>query len=169
MNRSEVAQALGCSEKTVSRYIAAGKLVPKSRVRGGAVDIDAADVEALRQELEEQAGQGTGQGDTALAVSRPAPTASKGLSQEEALSLLVSVATEATTTAIIKATHEASGKPSEVAFKTILTIEETHTLTRFSLGRIKAAIKDGTLKAGKIGRGWVIRRSNLDAWTENLF
>jgi excisionase family DNA binding protein len=170
MNRKEVADALGCSEKTVSRYIGSGKLPVISRERGGAVNVSPEAVEDLRDRLEaERLALGTGQGDTGLAVAPRGTITPKGPTAQETLAMMVAVATEAATEAVLKASHEASGRPSEVSFKTVLTIDEAHTLTGFSSGRLKAAIKAGDLKAGKVGRGWVIRRADLDAWTEGLF
>jgi len=50
MNRKQIAEALGVSEKSVSRYVASGRL-PDRRVKG-ALDVDPADVERLKAELE---------------------------------------------------------------------------------------------------------------------
>ncbi len=55
-----------------------------------------------------------------------------------------------------------------LATKLVLTLNECRALTSFSQGTLKAAINDGKLKAQKIGRGWKVKRSDLDKYVENL-
>ncbi len=55
-----------------------------------------------------------------------------------------------------------------LAAKLVLTLNECRALTSFSQATLKAAISDGKLKAQKIGRGWKVKRSDLDKYVENL-
>jgi excisionase family DNA binding protein len=45
-----------------------------------------------------------------------------------------------------------------------LTPQEVSDLLRVSVYTIRRWIKEGTLPAFKVGRGWRIRESDLDAW-----
>lgn len=56
----------------------------------------------------------------------------------------------------------------ETAAKLVLSLDECRTLTGFSQGTLKAAISAGELKAQKIGRGWKVKRSDLERFVEGL-
>lgn len=56
----------------------------------------------------------------------------------------------------------------EAAAKIVLTLAEAQLLTSYSRDFLRQAITDGTLKAHQQGRGFKIRRADLDAFVEAL-
>ena len=57
---------------------------------------------------------------------------------------------------------------SDIAHKLMLTLPEAAALSNLSRHHLRQAIKTGTLKAQKIGRGWRIKRADLDAYVSAL-
>lgn len=55
-----------------------------------------------------------------------------------------------------------------VADKVLLTVKDCRALTGLSEQTIRDAIRDKTLKARVIGRGWKIKRQDLDAFINEL-
>ena len=170
MDRKKIADALGVSEKTVSRYVASGRL-PDRRI-GGALDVSADEVEALRVELQtpvevtpepQERAQGA-----ALAIVPGELSQAQGvpLSGAAALSLLASIG------AALEAgqSETGQGKPRvPVSDKLLLSIVEASALSGASAAAIRAAIKANALPSAKVGRGQKVRRGDLSAWVDGLF
>ena len=57
---------------------------------------------------------------------------------------------------------------ADLAHKLMLTLSEAAALSNLSRNHLRQAIKRGTLKAQKIGRGWRIKRADLDAYVSAL-
>jgi excisionase family DNA binding protein len=57
---------------------------------------------------------------------------------------------------------------ADLAHKLMLTLAEAAALSNLSRNHLRQAIKTGTLKAQKIGRGWRIKRADLDAYVAAL-
>jgi len=57
---------------------------------------------------------------------------------------------------------------SDIAHKLMLTLPEAAALSNLSRNHLRQAIKTGRLKAQKIGRGWRIKRADLDAYVSAL-
>ncbi|HEX8651669.1 MAG TPA: ankyrin repeat domain-containing protein [Pyrinomonadaceae bacterium] len=57
---------------------------------------------------------------------------------------------------------------ADIAHKLMLTLAEAAALSNLSRNHLRQAIKTGTLKAQKIGRGWRIKRTDLDAYISAL-
>jgi hypothetical protein len=55
-----------------------------------------------------------------------------------------------------------------IADKVLLTVSDCRLLTGLSEKRIIEAIKSEKLKAQFIGKGWKIKRTNLNAWVDDL-
>ncbi len=58
---------------------------------------------------------------------------------------------------------------ADISYKFLLTIPEAARLSGLSRNHIAKAVRSGTLKAKKIGRGWRIKRADLDAYVRDLF
>ncbi|MBN1659165.1 MAG: helix-turn-helix domain-containing protein [Anaerolineae bacterium] len=56
-------------------------------------------------------------------------------------------------------------KTSEV--QSFLTPQEVSVLLRVSVYTVRRWIKEGTLPAYKVGRGWRIHESDINAWLED--
>jgi excisionase family DNA binding protein len=57
---------------------------------------------------------------------------------------------------------------ADLAHKLMLTLAEAAALSNLSRNHLRQAIKTGSLKAQKIGRGWRIKRADLDAYVSAL-
>ncbi len=55
-----------------------------------------------------------------------------------------------------------------IADKVMLTLPEAAALTSLSRGHLRAAIREGKLKARIIGRGWRVKRDDLNAYVKKL-
>jgi len=55
-----------------------------------------------------------------------------------------------------------------IADKVMLTVPDAAALTSLSSGHLKQAIHAGELKARIIGRGWKVKRADLDAYLKKL-
>jgi len=58
--------------------------------------------------------------------------------------------------------------PVSVADKIILTLAEASALTNLSRNHLRQAIEEKILKARIIGRGWRVKREELDAYVKKL-
>ena len=57
---------------------------------------------------------------------------------------------------------------TDMAHKLTLSLPEAAALSGLSRTRLRQAIKDGVLKSRKIGRGWRVKRANLEAYVKKL-
>lgn len=159
MDRKTVAQTLGVSEKTVSRYVAAGRL-PDVR-KNGALDISEADVQQLKAELETPVltarEVGTGRDISALV---PVP---KGRLARHSNALEV----------FAKETRQSEtgrDKPFvPTADKLLLSLDDAGALTGLSSARLRAAIGEEKLVARKVGRAWKMRRGDVERFVDSIF
>jgi excisionase family DNA binding protein len=58
---------------------------------------------------------------------------------------------------------------ADIAHKLLLTLPEAAALSNLSRGFLLKAIREGKLKAQKIGRGWRIKNSDLEIYVRDLF
>lgn len=155
MNRRETAELLGKSERTVSEYVAAGKLKQSYRPSktGKQAHFEESDVRQLKEELE-----ATTQRAVVVSGTPPADTSLRGESQERFIAALDSMFSRQTEVAL-----------TELDVKPILKLSEAMRLTGLPRSILLDAIKAGRLKASdKWGRGWKLKRSDLDSWIAEL-
>ena len=57
---------------------------------------------------------------------------------------------------------------ADIAHKLMLTLQEAVALTGLSQRRLREAIRAGQLKAQIIGRGWRIKRTDLEDYVRDL-
>jgi excisionase family DNA binding protein len=57
---------------------------------------------------------------------------------------------------------------ADISHKLLLTLLEAAALTNLSRARLRQAIGQGSLKAKKLGRGWRIKRADLNAYVAKL-
>ncbi len=158
------------SEKSVSRYIAQGRL-PDRRVKG-ALDVEPADVERLKAELETPVVTDAPANAPETAIER-APVAPRLLvpqrrqkAPETALSL---EALAGAVLAIADKMDKAGRDEPSVAEKLLLSIDEAAMMSSVSSAQIRLAIRQERLPARRIGRGFKIRPDDLKAWTNSFF
>jgi excisionase family DNA binding protein len=158
MNRAAAAAALGISVRSLQRTVKAGKLSVKyKRGISGKQEafFDPDEIARYKSEMETEtvkpAMSDVTRSDTALArVDAP-----------QILSVLQHFVTEGQTARNAR-------RPVPIESKPLLKLDEASALTGLSRGILRAAIDEGKLKAGKIGRAWRIRRADLDAYIQKL-
>jgi excisionase family DNA binding protein len=190
MNKKETAVYLKLSEKTVERYKASGKLSARlRRVVGGdgktrkVLDFEQPDVERLRRELSGDIvypNLTDGQPQTNATTDTDIQTGTdRGSATNTDISRIGQTPTDtgiqAQTTnplEIISARFEnVIEKNLEVlraGGKLLLDLKDCRLLTGLSDATLRAAIHSGELAGRKIGRGWKVKRQDLDRFINDL-
>lgn len=147
MNKKEVAELLGVSTRIVEKYASEGRLGEVTYIRGKTgkqAEYTPEAVENLKAILESP--------DTALTAPRSSDAR-----------LFVAQLVEAITNR-----EEARNASIRVSEKLLLNLNDCRSLTGLSDANLKDAIKSKNLKAKIIGRGWKIKRQDLDEFINNL-
>jgi excisionase family DNA binding protein len=155
MKKKEAAAFLEVSERTLLRYAADGKITvtyPQSRGKMAVAEFNDDDLAKLKAELSSDtikpAVQSNG---TSQAMTRREDV----LSQVDAFKQLAE--------AVTKARHTLS--PSD---KLLLTLDDCAMLSSLSKQYLAQAIKEQRLKGQKIGKGWKVKREDLQAFISAL-
>ena len=163
MNREEAAARLGISVRSLQRTVKAGKLTVKYR-RGASgkqeAVFDPEEIERYKDSMEAE-------------TVKPAMPASESqalaTTRDTDLARSVALARESVAAILGAMRPAAPARPAvAVEAKLVLTLIEASALTNLSRNRLLAAIHDGKLTAKIIGRGWRIKRADLDAYVEKL-
>ncbi len=146
MNKKDTSEILGVSTRLVEKYASEGRLGEVTYVRGKTgkqADYDREAVERLKQVLESP--------DTAIATKTPD-------ARVIAASLIEAITSR----------EESRSKSVRVSEKLLLTVKDCQLLTGLSEQAIRDAIRDETLKARVIGRGFKVKRSDLNDFISSL-
>jgi hypothetical protein len=146
MNKKEVSGFLGVSTRLVEKYASEGRLGEITYVRGKTgkqADYNRDAVEKLKQTLESP--------DTAIATKTPDAR------------LFVASLVEA-----MASREEVRSASVRVSEKLLLSVKDCRFLTGLSEQAIRDAIRDETLKARIIGRGFKVKRTDLDDFIDKL-
>jgi excisionase family DNA binding protein len=146
MNKKETSEFLSVSTRLVEKYASEGRLGAVTYVRGKTgkqADYDREAVQRLKQLLESP--------DTAIATKTPDAR------------LFVASLVEA-----IASGEKVRGASVRVSEKLLLTVNDCRLLTGLSEQSLREAIHDEKLKAKIIGRGWKVKRQDLDEFVEQL-
>ena len=158
MNKTEAAELLGVSEKTVSRYVSSGKLPARyvTGKTGKQLDFEQADLEAFK--LESEAPVEVGQaGMTALVLPQAtAPTTPD-----------LAIFAELVRAVVAETRQDTQLVPTSE--KMVLSLDEAAALSGVPRGVLNEARRDGRLRAQKIGRGYKVLRADLGAFVAGLF
>jgi len=162
MNKKEAADYLGVSERAVERYTKAGRLsarYEKGKTRPVAVYAQD-ELRRLKGELEHPA-------TIRPAVEQPGPaTALERIptNPEHGWSEFVAVIAGA----VEAARHNGRAPGVAVSEKLMLSLAEAAQLANVSRAHLRAAIAEKKLKARIIGRGWRVKREDLDLYVRKL-
>ena len=176
MNKQEAANYLGISTRGIERYTQKGKLTVKyegGKTRPIAV-YDEQELAKLKEELNTVSYKpAVVDSDLESSALEASSTSQIGLNTDNAsygLSELINQLEKLTKTIeSFKAIEGNRGVPSvPISEKLVLSLKEAQALTGFSRERLREAIKDGSLKAQKIGNGWKVKRRDLDFYVESL-
>ncbi len=162
MNKKAASEILGVSIRLVEKYAAEGRLGEITYVRGRTgkqAEYSQDAVEKLKASLESP--------DTALTTNSPdarlfvaqlvEAMASREQAHVEAIRGLLSGSSEETRSASVR-----------VSEKILLNLTDCRALTGLSQATLKEAFKSKKLKAKIIGRGWKVKRSDLDKFIDKL-
>ncbi len=155
LTKHAAAERLGVSIRAIENYSAKGKLHPKYAAgrRGKVALFDEAEVDALKDERGE-------------VVFSPRPPK---VTTESALTLASESPQRLAFLETIRAALGGSNKSTlSIGEKIILTLNDAAALTSLSKGSLREAIKAGKLKARIIGKGYKIKRSDLDDFAAKL-
>jgi excisionase family DNA binding protein len=157
MDKKAVAAALSITKRQVETYASQGRLGEVTYIRGRTgrqAMFDETEVERLKGELEAP--------DRALMMPRSDAGAASGLvapaDRERFIAALEALATQ----------RRGVGFGAYISEKIVLTLKDAVALTSLSEDTLYAAIKAGKLNAKKIGKGWKIKRSDLNDFAAKL-
>jgi excisionase family DNA binding protein len=163
MNKQDVATELDCSTRQVEKYASEDRLGTIEYVRGKrgreAKYADAA-VAGLKAELERERREVVGH----------APHALQRAGNPQTLEALGQAIADALRSAQTTQGNGAGGAVSvaDLAHKLMLSIDEAAALAGLSANHVREAIRAGKLKAKIVGRGWRVKRPDLDAYVKKL-
>ncbi len=172
MDKKAAAEELNCSVRRVEQLASEGRLGVVSYVRGRTgkqADFDAAAVAELKTELESV--------DTRLVAPQRVSSgldAASGEGAAHVIALLESINERLAVTGAqlpsAPATPATVQPPplADLAHKLTLSLVEATQLSGLSRGHLRAAIDEKKLKARIIGRGWRVKRSDLDSYVAKL-
>jgi hypothetical protein len=194
MNKKEAAKFLGLSEKTIERYKASGKLPARLRRIVGndgktrkVLDFEQSDVERLKRELSGEVVYpdltgGQPQTKTRTDIDTRTSTDTKNSENTGLLTLGQPQTKTQTDTDIQTQTANPldiiSARVGDVVEKhlevfraggkLLLNVNDCRLLTGLSDASLRDAIRSGELKGQILGRGYKIKRVDLDRYIENL-
>jgi predicted transcriptional regulator len=162
MNKKEVAAFLGISTRLVEKYASAGRLGEITYVRGKTgkqAEYNQEAAEKLKTALESP--------DTSLATTTP--DARLFVAQlVEALTSREQAHVEAIRGLLSGSSEETRSASVRVSEKILLNLSDCRLLTGLSEANLREAIKTNKLKAKIIGRGWKVKRQDLDKFINGL-
>ena len=178
MNKKEAAAFLGVSEKTIERYKAAGRIAAKTKRVIGTdgrsrhiLDFNESDLERLKRELDHQTVYPSitvGHDQTKTSTDIDGHAVNLTNTELELVRQSVSQTNLVTILQQISTVFERQLNASDRAQRLMLDLSDASILSGLSKSYLKSAIKDGTLKAKLIGRGWKVKRSDLDQFISDL-
>jgi excisionase family DNA binding protein len=162
MNKKEASEFLGISTRLVEKYASENRLGEVTYVRGKTgkqAEYDRKAVENLKTALESP--------DTAIATKTPdarlfvaqlvEAMANHEQANIEAIRGLLSGSGEYPRNASVR-----------ISEKILLNLSDCRSLTGLSEATLRDAIKSGELRAKIIGRGWKVKRQDLDEFIKKL-
>jgi excisionase family DNA binding protein len=163
-NKKDAATYLGISTRALERHATLGHISVRKE-KGATGDVAVYDDEELRR-LKAQIDSRRA---PRPSVVREVPESSEMV--RGSVSGLSQLASGVLFEQIAKAFQPGNiGKRTTISIgeKILLTLADASALSSLSQGHLSAAIHGAQLKAKKIGRGWKIKRSDLDAYVKKL-
>ncbi len=162
MNKKEVAEYLSISTRLVEKYASEGRLGEVTYVRGKTgkqAEYDRETVQNLKTILESP--------DTALATK--SPDARLFVAQlVEAIASREQTNIEAIRGLLKESSEQPQNGDVRVGEKLLLNLNDCRLLTGLSDNNLREAIKGKKLKAKIIGRGYKVKRADLDEFIKKL-
>jgi excisionase family DNA binding protein len=175
-NKQDAAAYLGVSVRTLLRLVDQGKVahLPKRRPAEETL-FDVVELERYQREVEASAAgivSGVVMPDTSGTPNENKAIARRNERGSVSLTPVILDAGDALDTPEMRgrmlAAFEAMASPVRLADKLTLSLTEAALLSGLSRGNLRGAIKAGKLKAKIIGRGWRIKRDDLEGYVKKL-
>jgi excisionase family DNA binding protein len=162
MNKREAAAYLGISTRALERHAMLGHVSVRHE-KGPTGDVAIFDEKELRQ-LKAQIDERRAPRPFVVRDVGEGSATSEGSAMVRASDTGLSVLA-----AIMEAARSASALPPvSIGEKIMLTLTDASALTSLSVGHLRDAIHSGKLKGKIIGRGYKIKRGDLDAYIKRL-
>jgi excisionase family DNA binding protein len=165
MNKTEAAEFLNVSTRALERYVAAGRVASfyERGKTGKVLAFDADELERFKTELEAPTSR-------AIALPDKAPTqpTSRALAKPDGAANAFNADALVVLAQLISDSVRQAAPVVPIDAKLLLSLAEAQALTGLSRNTLRAAIDAGKLKAKRIGRGWKVKRRDLDSWIEKL-
>ena len=170
MNKEQAAKFLGISVRTLQRYMSSHKMGFKMRrtKTGEEAIFEKEELRRFKQEMKEVTTTVKG---SVMPLSEPVSRISEAEAVTEQLAIAPSAFMQRFALMLqgMQATPSAAISPAvAIENKPLLTIKETRKLTGLSDGHLRRAIHDDKLKGKIIGRGYRIKRTDLDNYIKKL-
>jgi excisionase family DNA binding protein len=162
MNKKEAAEYLGVSTRLVEKYASEGRIGEVAYVRGRTgkqAEYDRQAVEKLKIALDTP--------DTSIAARTPDARLFVG-HLVEALERREQANIEALRGLLIDSSDKPRSASIRVSEKILLTINDCMLLTGLSRQLLRQSIEDGKLKGRIIGRGFRVKRDDLNEFIKKL-
>jgi excisionase family DNA binding protein len=163
MNKKEAAEYLGVSTRLVEKYASEGRMGEVTYVRGRTgkqAEYDRQAVEKLKVALDTP--------DTSITQHRTPDARLFAAQLVEALERREQANVEAIRGLLVDRTDNPRSASVRVSDKPLLKLDEAAALTGLSRQFLRQAIEDGKLKGRIIGRGFRVKRGDLDRYIESL-
>jgi excisionase family DNA binding protein len=170
MNKEQAAKFLGISVRTLQRYMSGHKIGFKMRrtKTGEEAIFEKEELRRFKQEMKEVTTTVKG---SVMPLSEPVSRISEAEGETEQLAIAPAALMQrfAMMLQAVQATPSAAIEPAvAIENKPLLTISEARKLTGLSDGHLREAIHAGKLKGKIIGRGYRIKRTDLDDYIKKL-
>jgi excisionase family DNA binding protein len=176
MNKTEAAEFLGVSVRAVERYSSTGKIAARyERGKTGKVlAFDESELQRFKDELEtpqERAPNAPDSHRQRAQIQAPTQPTGTALARRDGAANGFNIEVVRAMQTLAQLTNDnarqaAPTVPTEA--KLLLTLAEAQALTGLSRGVLRAAIDTGDLKSKLIGRGWKIKRADLEKFVGKL-
>ena len=173
LSKEEAAKFLGVSVRSVENYVKQGKIGVKyvKGSRGRKARYEQSELEELRNTLTQETHKPTLVPETSQSPENLAPQNYQLAETLEKFIIPIASAFTEMTRAVERIEQKQPDQASisvPIESKILLTLKEARALTSMSENSLREAIKAEELPAKRLGRGWKIKRTDLDRYVENL-
>ena len=169
LTKQQAADFLGVTVRTLERYTQEGKIggrYEKGKTRSVLV-YDESELRAFKAELETKTYKPTVD-PTPTNPDKDGTELSRFGEVTQLLPLLEGLNHLTDVVKLVREEQERLSLTVPIHHKLTLSLAEASALSGISRGRLRTAIKDGTLTAQIIGRGYRVKRTDLEDYIDNL-
>ena len=169
LTKLQAAEFLGVTVRTLERYTQEGKIggrYEKGKTRSVLV-YDEEELRAFKAELESKTYKPAVDQTPTNPDSEAAPL-SRSVEAKQLLPLLDGLNHLTDVLKVIREEQEIDRLTVPIHHKLTLSLAEASALSGISRQRLRAAIKDGTLQAQIIGKGYRVKRTDLEDYVDSL-